>query len=223
MPTPRQYATAQYINSITDIDVSLLTDRLIHKAETDIDNYIADFYQGINVKLLQDNPVFAATIAGNVITLVGSSQSLNYYQFTQARLSTGQILPVLSSTNNLLTIPATADLPSNCVVQISQLGKFPRIIDQFLGNKFIIQDIQSAVAYQVAFLIENSKAVSGVKTGINTKLNSKAKQSESIGENYSYDGGSIVAGGAGDTLAERISPLARDLIDGLGLSYQSSC
>ena len=155
MPTLRNYTTASKISSLTGISLSLLTDNLINQAESTIDQFIAEFYQGVNVKAVQGKQYYPATLTGSVITLTGiSSKPDNFYKFLTARFPTGEILPVVSSTGNLLTIPPTSGLVLNGGVEISQTGKFPRIIDQFQNNKYIIPEIQDAVAYQVAFLIE---------------------------------------------------------------------
>jgi hypothetical protein len=46
MPSLRQYTTAETIAQIAEIDISDISDKLINRAESMIDSYIADFYEG---------------------------------------------------------------------------------------------------------------------------------------------------------------------------------
>lgn len=213
MPTLRNYATAAQISTLTGISPSLLTDNLIGRAESAIDRYCADFYQGAFRRGFAGQ-ITTTAVATNTTTLtlpLNMTNVADYYKYLVVRLSNGLELPVMSSANNIITIPLTSGLTGTYGASIYQLGKFPRISD----NKFIIQDLIQAVAFQLDFMINNSKN----RTGISSTLNNVTKQSESIGENYSYT--KVTAGGGQDTMASRISPLARDIIESLGMNYQS--
>lgn len=213
MPTLRNYATASQISALTGIDVNLLTDNLISRAEFAIDRYCADFYKGA-FKRGFTGQVTTTAVATTTTTLtlpLNQTNIADYYKYCVIRLSNGVELPVMSSANNIITIPLTSGLTGSYGALIYQLGKFPRISD----NKFIIADLVQAIAFQLDFMINNSRN----RNGISSTLNNVTKQSESIGENYSYT--KVTAGGGQDTMASRISPLARDIIEALGMNYQA--
>lgn len=200
----RQYTSPITIAQIADISQGDASDKLINLAESMVDQYIADFYEGSFSKsnsqvqfLASDTTNFTAN---NLTIMPNPGHSSNYFAYTVIELLEGAmkglLIPVLSSTNNVLTFETVEGLTGAIGCQIYQLGKFPMVRD---CNTFksIPREVVEAVAHQVEYLFKNSK-----------KINSKTKKSESIGENYSY----TLEDGAADSIANRMSPLAKDLL-----------
>jgi hypothetical protein len=111
----------------------------------------------------------------------------------------------------VLNFDTVTSLTGTYDFKISQFGKMP-----FYGQNYILPEIKEALAYQIAFLV--SKIDESGQIIFDTNL----KQSENIGENYSYslaggkNGGSIMT-----TNVDRLAPLAKDILDNMGVSYQS--
>lgn len=213
MASLRQYTNETVIAQIADILSTDISDKLINRAESMIDSYCGDFYEGSFVRAFnQSTSIEAANTTFTDTTLTVSpnpGNSDNYYTYTVIELMEGNkkglIIPVLSSNNNQLSFATVAGLSGQIACRIYQLGKFPMYKDTY-PRKSIPREIIEAVAYQVDFLFKNAK-----------KINQNSKKSESIGENYSYTNEDLSA----DTLAKRIAPMARDILDNAGYSAQT--
>lgn len=212
MPSLRQYATKEVIAQIADIDVANITDKLINRAEAMIDGYVADFYQGGLSKFSKNILEFQSSdtsFDATSLTLSGNGYSTNYFQYQVIELlegsNKGLIIPVTQSLGGILEFESISGLTGQIACKIYQLGKFPMIKD-CQTFKAIPREIVEAVAYQVEFLFNNKK-----------KTNKRTKKSESIGENYSYTN----EDGAKDDYANRISPVAKDILQSSGYTAQT--
>jgi len=213
MPSLRQYTNKTVIAQIADILEADISDKLLNRAESMIDSYIADFYEGSFRKALGQTISLEATctyFTDTTLTITPNpGNSDNYYTYTVIELMDGDkkglLIPVSSSNNNELAFDSVAGLTGQIACRVYQLGKFPMDKDTY-PRKSIPREIIEAVAYQVEFLFKKGK-----------KINQNSKKSESIGENYSYDNEDISA----DTLAQRIAPMARDILDNAGYTIQT--
>lgn len=214
MPTLRQYTSSSAVAQITGMDISKITDALLNRAELMIDMYVADFYQGPLSKffkpVMEFQPAQTSWTTTSVTLSPNSGYSDNYFTYTVLELLNGNdkglIIPVISSNNNVLTFESVPGLSGLIACRVYQLGKFPMVKD-VQTYKTIPSQISQAVAYQCEFLYkQGSKTNAGV--GV---------ISESIGENYSYTAGDLST----DTIGNRIAPLARDILDGMGLHTQT--
>jgi hypothetical protein len=214
MPSLRQYTSSSAVAQITGISSTNVTDAILNRAELMIDMYVADFYQGPLSKFFKASLEFLPSQTSWTTTTVTLSPnggySNNYFAYTVIELldgsNKGLIIPVISSNNNVLTFEAVPGLSGLIACRVYQLGKFPMVKD-VQTYKSIPSQIAHAVAYQCEFLHKQG-----------TKTNSgKTKKQESIGENYSYTDGDL----ASDVIGNRIAPLARDILDGLGLHTQT--
>lgn len=210
MASLRQYVTNTQITQITDLVTGDITDKLINRAESMIDSYIADFYEGGLAKFNNSIFVFTSTqgtFTSTTLTLTTTSYSTNYFQYNVIEIlegsNKGLIIPVESSAGGVLTFTSVAGLTGQIACKTYQLGKFPMAKD-CSTYKAIPRIVIEAVAYQVEFLVKNGK-----------KTNKQTKKSESIGDNYSYTLGDT------DTISNRISPIAMDLLDGAGYTLQT--
>jgi hypothetical protein len=196
--TPRQYCDSATINNITGTTGVTYDDALIAVAEADIDAFCQDCMDLLNrnnLKSVMDDSEFDSSeisVGTLSLTLPVGNYSLNQYQNTvvellkdSGMLKRGQRIPVVSSVNNVLTLGAT--IPTAIPVIISQVGVFPRQIDDGKYGKSIPYEIVEAVAWQVAHLKSLSADLAK-----SVKANSKKAgiKSESIGSSYSYTLGS---------------------------------
>jgi len=199
----RQYTSPIVISQICELAEGDISDKLINQAESMVDQYIADFYEGSfskcnsQIKFLESA---STSFGANTLTITPNpNHSANYFTYTVIELLEGSmkglLIPVLSSTSNVLTFQTVTGLTGAIACQVYQLGKFP----MYNSNTFksIPREVIEAVAYQAEYLYKNSK-----------KMNAKTKKSESIGENYSY----TLEDGVVDNIANRMSPLAKDLL-----------
>jgi hypothetical protein len=214
MPSLRQYTSAVAVAQLTGLSVGDITDNLLNKAEIMIDAYCADFYEGPLSKFYKNVveyfPANTSWTTTSVTLLPNNGASDNYYNFTVIELldgsNKGLIIPVTSSNGNVLSFTAVPGLSGLIACRVYQLGKFPMLKD-VQTYKSIPSQLAQAVAFQCEFLLKNAK-----------KINSgKSKKSEYIGENYSYTDNDL----SSDTIGNRIAPMARDLLDGMGLTTQT--
>jgi hypothetical protein len=105
----------------------------------------------------------------------------------------------------VLTFESITGLAGGIACKIYQLGKFPMRADSY-PMKSIPREIIEAVGYQVEFLFKQGK-----------KINQRSKKTRAIGENYSDTYEDI----ANDTIANRIAPLARDILEKAGYTTQT--
>lgn len=213
MPSLRQYTNKSVIAQIADIDEANISDSLLNRAEMMIDSYIADFYEGSFSKIFKGEvwlETSNATFTDTTLTITpNSGNSDNYWTYTVIELLSGSqkglIIPVISSTGNVLTFDSVTGLTGQVACRIYQLGKFPMYKD-CSTYKSIPREVIEAVAYQVEFMLNEGK-----------KLNKPSKKSESIGENYSYTN----EDSAMDTIENRMSPIAKDILRNAGYTAQT--
>jgi hypothetical protein len=216
MTTLRQYLKADEIqNYVNFCDMGKVDDRLIHQAETIIDNYIANFYEPPFCRALPNSiEIKSGVFTNNSVTINTYPYNIAYTNIIITIISGDKVglnIPITSTVNNVLNFDTVTSLTGTYDLKISQFGKMP-----FYDQNYILPEIKEALAYQIAFLVskidENGQII----------FDSNLKQSENIGENYSYslangkNGGSIMT-----TNVDRLSPLAKDILDNMGISYQS--
>jgi len=213
MPSLRQYTTAAAISQIVAIDPADASNQIIDLAESMIDAYVSDFYEGNFSKSykgsLRLEPSQVNFTATTLTINSGGSNTVDYFSYTVIELLSGAnkglLIPVISSVNNVLTFESVTGLTGQIACRIYQLGKFP-MSSYFITYKSIPREVVEAVAYQVQFLLEQGQ-----------RIYQTAKKSESIGENYSYTN----EDSSGDTLLRRIAPLARDILEAAGYTAQT--
>lgn len=216
MTTLRQYITPAEIQThVAFCNMGLVDDRLISQAETIIDNYIANFYEPPLCKALSNSiNIKDAVFTNNSVTINTYAYNIAYTNIIITILSgnkTGLTLPITSQSNNVLNFDTVTGLFGTYEIKIWQYGKMP-----FHNQNYILPEIKEALAYQIAYMIDNMDENGRVN------FDKNVKQSENIGENYSYSLASSKNGGAiATTTADRLAPLAKDILDNLGLGYQS--
>ncbi len=212
--TTRNYTDAAYINALTGVASGTLTDALINLAETYVDGYVAIFLSSPFQKAKLDVEVYdtaKATFTTTTATITASGRKTNYYKYCALQILEGNlagtILPVLSSVGSVLTIPTTIGLTGSLACQIYQPGKFPMNTHTTeltgLVAKWIPDEIKQAVAWQAKYITDNPNGL----------FDSFLKQSESIGENYSYTNGNSSQAA---NLAQYVAPKAKAIIDSQG-------
>lgn len=148
-----------------DYNLADVDNYVLIQAERDIDNAVANFYQGSLAKFflgteIQDNVTLTTTTA----TLGNAQPSDNFYSYTVLEVMTGanasKKIAIQSNASNVLTFFDTqAGLSGNVSVRVYQSGKFPMYRDtESLTNAFyktIRQEIKQAIAEQYRFRLAN--------------------------------------------------------------------
>lgn len=219
LPTSRrgylsQSELAQFANiTINDTDEA---DDVISQAEELIDAYVGAQHKAFHSDLV--GPVEAA--GSTSFTLYSEQQDVyeqNYFKWCQVEIvggtGEGQRRRITASTKaGVLTIDTAWDTTpdSTSFYKITQLGKFPRIIDQEYFSatgtpryfKTIPENVRRAVAAQVEYYIEMGASF--------FSSDKSYKVSESIGD-YSYSNAN--SGGTG--LDKLVAPKAQELLRGI--------
>lgn len=214
---------SQYVTISGTFDAETL-----RKAEIDIDNAVASFYEGVNRQYLIDNkPLTPAkiTIDATSATIIGETPTDGEYSRTVLNILSGddagkQIFVSLSAksgSDTTLTFTGaqtfTTVTPFSAACEIEQVAKFPRVGDSRLVDGTIFKQIpvwlKQAVAYQYNFRVDSPSNFVSVD--------------EVIGYSVNRDGWSKSFGapGSASNIDNRISPQAMDLLRQHGLTLQS--
>jgi hypothetical protein len=216
MATLRQYLKSSEIQSyVAFCNMALVDDRLISQAETIIDNYIANFYEPPFCRALPNLiEIKSGVFTNNSVTINTYPYNIAYTNIIITILSgdkVGTNIPITNTVNNVLNFGTVTGLAGTYDFKISQLGKMP-----FYNQNYILPEIKEALAYQIAFLVSKIDDETG-----QVIFDSNLKQSENIGENYSYSLAGDKNGGAIPTTnVDRLAPIAKDILDNMGISYQ---
>lgn len=173
------------------------------KAELDIDNAIANFYQGGFSKALITKNSYEITLTNTTATIINKTFQDGYFSKTVVQLlgEEDKVFFVKSSVNNVLTFQDSQDLDGTYVALIYQLAKAPFYKDKFYKNntiyKTIDNKIKEAVAIQYQYLSENSSTERYPISGYSV-------DGEDYSERYNTD--------KMTTSIDRLDPRAYDLI-----------
>jgi hypothetical protein len=186
---------------------------LLIKAEIDIDNIIANFYQGAFSKQFKGFETFESTkvvLTTTTATISDITVSNGYYAYTTLEIlsgsNSGVKLAVKNNTNNVLTFFNTnTGITGSETIKIYQTGKAPFYCDtNYLENtyfKSIDARIKDAVAFQYVFREKNkdldqNKATTGYRV-------SQDEYSENFDTSIK------------NSITDRISPQALDILQSL--------
>lgn len=218
----RRYLTQEELESYITLDDDFNAENL-RKAEIEIDNAIASFYEGKNSKAISNKIVAKkAQITLNSTTCVISNFGYPNGYFINS------VLEILSGANSskrifvksdvkvgdthtLTFFDAVPGLSGSEDVQIYQIAKFPRNCDCALVDsdifKSIPEFIKEAVANQYEWRLKNLDSLD------NSQLRS--------GYSVARDSYSESFGGIRSSSIDRISPIAMDILDSHGLTIQT--
>jgi hypothetical protein len=205
----RRYLTFEQLQGYQP-SVVVEDNNILIEAEKDIDNIIANFYQGVFRKS------FYTTLFFESVTLTPTTATISSSNFTNGELAytvleilsganTGSRFAIRSNTSNVLTYFDTNALSTGTeAVKIYQFGKCPMIKDKnYIGsnyNKTISEQIKEAVAYQYVFRTEND-------INVKNPVTSYSVSQDSYSEHFAVD--------KPLSITERISPQAMDILGGL--------
>lgn len=195
--------------------ISSFDNEILIKAEIDVDNMIANFYQGAFSKFFLGSYTFESTdvvLTTTKATISNYTTTNGYFAYTVLEIlsgaNAGVRLAVKNNTNNVLTFFDTnTGITGSEAIKIYQLAKAPFYSDTDLVEdtyfKTINEKIKEAVAFQYVFRsrkqeLDELKAVSSYNVS-----------SDSYSENY--DTGKEI------TIKERFSPQALDVLGSLAI------
>lgn len=195
--------------------ISSFDNEILIKAEIDVDNIIANFYQGAFSKFFLGSYTFESTdvVLTTTTATISNYTTINgYFAYTTLEIlsgtNSGVRLAVKNNTNNVLTFFDTnTGITGSPTIKIYQLAKAPFYCDTDLLEdiyfKTINERIKEAVAFQYVFRskkkeLDELKAVSSYNVS-----------SDSYSENF--DTSKEI------TIKERFSPQALDVLGSLAV------
>lgn len=218
----RRYLTQQELESYITLDDTFDAENL-RKAEIEIDNAIASFYEGGNQKAIFNKIIVEntkVTLNSTTCVITGFGHTNGYFSKSVLEIlsgvNAGKRIFVKSDvkvndTHTLTFSDEVVGLNGNESIALYQIAKFPRNIDCALVDSDIFKSIpefvKEAVASQYAWRLKNLDALD------NTQLRS--------GYSVARDSYSESFGGGRSSSSDRISPTAMDILDSHGLTIQS--
>lgn len=206
----------KYLGSVSNYD-----EKILAKAEADIDKAVAMFYQGAYAKAINTDYVFESTrvtLTTTTATITNLGFSDGFFDYSVIEILDGDDrgvrVPVQTHVGNVLTyFDTTAGLSGNATVRVYQEGKFPMMGDRHVSAgkyfKLIPEHIKEAVAFQYQYRVNE-----GNNLDTEQKLSGWRRDKDSYSENYDNDEGER-------TIRQRLSPQALDIIDSYGYTTQS--
>jgi len=207
----RRYLTHAQLQEYEPSIVTVDNDVLIN-AEQDIDNVIANFYQGSfrksfnRIDFYQDVILTSTTATISSVNLTPGQLAYTVLEIISGA-NAGTRLAIQSNTENVITYFDTNALSTGTEnVKIYQFGKSPfhnpNDENHAWGsyNKSISEQIKQAVAYQYIFRLEND-------INVKNPVSSYSVSKDSYSEVYAVD--------KPLSITERISPQAIDILGGL--------
>lgn len=189
----RNYITKASLESVMGASYANVTDEQIDLAEEIIDSIVYTEIDNALAPYLQNRKVYKGQCTQSSIyieALDGSDD--DKYTYTVIRVLSGAkkgvVARVIGSAGGLLTLEEVTGLSGEQVVELLQVGKFPRACDVYKLDravyKLIPLDIEHSVKLQTKFIYEESLKSSNIFT------EAGIYESESIGDDYSYRAGS---------------------------------
>ena len=202
----RKYLTQAQLQEYQP-DIDIVDESVLLKAEIDIDNAIASFYQGNFRKALPNTLFFDNCVfTGQTVTITDFINSNGYLSKAVIEIVSGanseSRFYINSQVANVLTLDVDTGLTETNTCKIYQLAKAPFVGDMHISSdtiyKTISEKIKEAVAYQYVFRLKNDFDNMFAQT---TYSVSGASYSESFDTDKTL------------SAKDRISPQAYDLID----------
>jgi hypothetical protein len=207
---------------VTDyVDTNSTIDELVlRRAEIDIDNAVALFYQRRNRKFVYyEYDLDDVTLTTTTATSSQLNTANGYYDRTVLEIMSGadagKRIFVKTHVNDTLTFWNTqTGLSGTETCRLIQIGKFPRLADSDIANntyyKIIPEFIKEAVAYQYKFRLDNPSIFTNPNpvSGYRVEQDRYSEQFDTSSKNER-------------TIQDRIDPVAWDILSQHGLTTQS--
>lgn len=218
----RRYLTQEELESYITLDDEFSAENL-RKAEIEIDNAVAIFYEGSNKKVI-NNKIIAKkaqiTLSSTTCVITGFGYPNGYFINSVLEILSGANSSKrifiksdikVGDTHTLTFFDAVPGLSGSEDVQLCQIAKFPRNCDCALVDSDIFKSIpeflKEAVANQYEWRLKNLDSLD------NTQLRSSYSV---VRDSYSENFGNVRS-----SSIDRISPIAMDILDSHGLTIQT--